>query len=206
LPLEYPTFRPIHLVWAVLIGLVAGAAGLLVDRLVGWMRVTTRRLDARSVVITATAGGLGLGILYVIGGSEVRFRGIPELVLLVQHTDHAGGALLAAAVKVAATALCLATGYRGGKIFPAAFIGGAVGLTAHLAVSAIPLPVAVGVGMAAAMATALKAPIAAGLCTAVLLVPSLLPLALIGAVVAHTAHLLGDQVAASRASAASVTD
>jgi hypothetical protein len=57
------------------------------------------------------------------------------------------------------------------------------------------MPLAVAVGLAAAMATAMGTPATAALITASLLSPALLPLALIGIVTAHSVHLLADQLA-----------
>jgi H+/Cl- antiporter ClcA len=196
LGIEYLRFRPIHLVWVVLIGVVAGAAGLIVDRSTVILRRFTRRVDARSVVITGALGGLVLGVLYAIGGVNVRFSGMPELVHLVADTHHTRGALLALAVKAVATAWCLAAGYRGGKIFPVVFVGGATGLALHLLITSIPVGLAVGVGLAAALATALAAPVMAAMLTASLVGTALMPLALLGVVVAHVVHLLAGQVAA----------
>ncbi|MEI8238583.1 MAG: chloride channel protein [Actinomycetota bacterium] len=197
LPIDYPHFHVMHLVWAVLIGMVAGAAGLLVDRSMRLLRRFTRLLDARGVVLTGAVGGLVLGVLYAIGGVNVRFSGMPELLHLVADSHHVSRAVWALVVKVAATAWCLAVGYRGGKIFPVVFVGGAVGLALHLMLTQIPLPVAVGVGLSAAMATALAAPATAAMIAAALVGPALLPLALLGIVVAHTVHLLADQVRAA---------
>lgn len=195
LPLEYLNFRPIHLLWAVLLGVGAGAVGLAVHRGVALLRTVTVKLDARSVMISTTAGGVILGVLYAIGGENVRFAGIPELLGLIGDTDTAWQALGAMAIKVIATSVCLAAGYRGGQIFPVAFAGGAAGLALHLAFPSIPMPLAVAVGLAAAMTTALNAPATAALIVVAMLSPSLVPLALIGVVVAHTVHILVAQLA-----------
>lgn len=202
LPLDYTQFRAMHLLWAVLIGILAGAVGLAVDRAVHLMRQITSKVDARSVILTTTIGGVLLGILYAIGGENVRFSGIPELLQLAADTDTARTALAAIAIKVLATALCLAVGYRGGKIFPVAFAGGATGLAVHLMFPSIPMPVAVAVGLAAAMGTALGAPATAAIIVASMLSPTLLPLALVGIVSAHTVHILGAQLASQRKLAA----
>jgi H+/Cl- antiporter ClcA len=188
----------VHVVWVIFIAVVAGAAGLIVDRAVVLMRRVTLRLDSRSVVLTGAVGGVVLGVLYAVGGVDVRFSGMPELVHLVAREDHAWGALLALAVKAAATAWCLAAGYRGGKIFPVMFVGGATGLALHLVIHPIPLDLAIGVGLAAAMATALAAPVMAAMLAAAIVGPALMPMALLGVVVAHVAHLLAGQVAAPR--------
>ena len=200
--LDYAGFHTIHLLWAILIGIVAGAIGLLVDRATRILRRVTLRSDARSVVLTSVVGGVVLGILYAIGGPDVRFAGIPQLDVLVAGTHRVGPAVLAVAVKVLATAWCLAAGYRGGKIFPIAFAGGATGLAIHLAFDGIPLPLAVGVGLSASMATALGTPMTAALIAASLLPSDLLPLALLAIVAAHTVHLLAERVEAGGAHAA----
>ncbi len=197
LPFTYSTFHMTDLLWAVLIGVVAGAAGLLVDRVLRAMRVVTRRIDATSIVLTAGVGGLGLGLLYVVGGETVRFSGIPELLAGVATTETAWKALFLAAIKILATSWCLAVGFRGGKIFPAAYIGGMVGLSLHLFVHAIPVEVAWGVGLAAAIATALGSPVLAVVVVASVECPAMLPLAVVGVVAAHTVHLLGDQLRAA---------
>jgi H+/Cl- antiporter ClcA len=200
--LEYGGFHTIHVLWAVLIGIAAGAVGLSVDRVMHVLRRLTIRLDARSIMLTATIGGLVLGILYAIGGPHVRFAGIPELGGLVADTEHVGPALFAVGIKILATAWCLAAGYRGGKIFPVAFAGGAIGLAIHLAVPSIPMPLAVGVGLSAAMATALGTPVTGALLAASLLTPNLVPLALLGVVAAHVVHLLAKYMEAQRSPAA----
>ena len=61
LPLEYIDFRPMHLVWAVVVGIIAGALGLVVHRAVTAMRPITRRLDSRSAILTTTLGGVQIG-------------------------------------------------------------------------------------------------------------------------------------------------
>jgi H+/Cl- antiporter ClcA len=195
LPLGYEGFAPGHVLWALALGVVAGAVGLAVARLVPLLRTVTRRIDQRSVVLTATLGGLGLGVLYVIGGPEVRFAGIPEILILVAESPDAGVALFAVAVKLLATAWCLAAGYRGGKIFPIAFLGAAAGLVVHALFDGLPVSVALGCGIAGALATGLGTPITAALVAGAVLGPEMLPVAVISVVVAHTVHLLAAQLA-----------
>jgi len=195
LPFDYPTFRPVHLAWAVLVGVVAGAAGLLIDRLVPLLRRLTVRLDARHVLVTTTLGGLVLGLLYVAGGVETRFTGFPELLFLMRDDPALGTVIVVLLVKTVATAWSLAAGYRGGRIFPAAFIGGAAGLALHGVFPSLPMVVAVSVGLSAAMVTAVGMPVTALLSSAALLPSRLLPLAVLGGVAAHAVHLLAEQLA-----------
>jgi H+/Cl- antiporter ClcA len=194
LPFEYEPFRTMHLVWAVVVGVAAGFGGLLIDRLVPVLRRITRVTDARHVLLTTTAAGFLLGVLYAIGGTEVRFSGIPELVAVVADTDGVGAALGIVAIKIVATALCLAAGYRGGKIFPVAFVGGGTGLALHLLIDGVPLYVAVAVGIASAMVTAMRLPATAALTAASILSPVVLPIALLGLVAAYAVHLLADHL------------
>ena len=64
----------------------------------------------------------------------------------------------------------------------------------HIMIDAIPLPVALGCGIAAALATGMGTPMTAALITAAVLGPELLPVGIVSVVVAHTVHLLSDQL------------
>lgn len=196
LQLGFDTFERGDLVWAAVVGVAAGATVLVFRRLVAVLRRAAIRLEKMHLVVATTSGGLLLGVLYAVGGTEVRFSGVPELQLLVESTDTTGRALLAVGVKVIATALCLAVGYRGGKIFPLTFVGGALGLAAHLAWDRIPLPVAVTAGLAGAIAVGVEAPVVATLIAAALVGPGLLPLAVVAVVAAYSVFLAGGQLAA----------
>jgi len=195
LPFEYHVFRPIHPVWAVVVGVVAGAAGLMIDRSMVAMRRVTKRLDARHIVLTTTVGGLVLGILYAVGGEQTRLPGFPELVRLMADEPDAGTVLVVVLVKILASAWCLAVGYRGGKIFPVAVVGGAVGLLLHELIPSLPVVVAVSVGICAAMVTALGLPVTALLGAVARLPPDLLPPGVLGGVTAYTVHLAAEALA-----------
>ena len=175
---------------------IFGAGSATEDRLIPFLRPLTSRLDAKNILITTTLGGFGLGLIFVVGGDEARFSGVPELLQVTGGNLAMGAVLLAVVAKVAATAWCVSVGFRGGKIFPVAFIGGATGSALHLVIHGIPVGVAVGGGIAAALATGLRAPVTAVLIAASLVGPELLPLAVICVVVSHATHLLADQLAA----------
>ncbi len=199
LPIGFSGSLSGDILWAILVGVVAGYLGLSVDRVVAFMRRFTRRIDAKSVILTTTLGGFVLGLIYLVGPSSIRFTGIPELAFLVEDAETAWTAASATVLKVVATAWCLAAGYRGGRIFPLAFVGGAAGLLIHFLVPSSPIWVLVACGLAASMATGLGMPVTAGLIAAVIVGPELLPLALIAVVVAHTVHLLAAQIVSVRA-------
>ncbi|MGO1177975.1 MAG: hypothetical protein ACTMLC_01460, partial [Cellulosimicrobium funkei] len=59
--------------------------------------------------------------------------------------------LLMAVVKVAALVVAAAAGFRGGRIFPAVFIGVALGLSASSLVPAVPPAIAVSAGVLGAV-------------------------------------------------------
>ncbi|MDX6312449.1 MAG: hypothetical protein QOF44_1913 [Streptomyces sp.] len=148
--------------WAVLMGLVIGAA-------VHWV-IVGGRIAARFVsvhplrnTVLCALGAAGCAALYaVITGrspSEVSLSGQATLTQLAAH-PHAwsvGSLVAVLAFKTVAYALCLGS-LRGGPTFPALFLGGAVGVL----VSPLPgLGVVPGMaaGMAAASAAALRLPV-----------------------------------------------
>jgi H+/Cl- antiporter ClcA len=70
-------------------------------------------------------GGLVLGVLGVIGGRESLFKGLTEMKdVSASIGDYSAGHLaLLAGVKLVALLVAAAAGFRGGRIFPALFVG-----------------------------------------------------------------------------------
>ena len=97
--------------------------------------------------------------------------------------------IVLAIAKLFATSLLLATGWKGGYIFPIMFASVALGLAANLLFPGIPVAVAVAATMAGALVAALKAPLFAALFTTVLVQKETAP-AMAVAIVA-SALLLG---------------
>jgi H+/Cl- antiporter ClcA len=97
--------------------------------------------------------------------------------------------IVLAIAKLFATSLLLATGWKGGYIFPIMFASVALGLGANLLFPGIPVAVAVAATMAGALVAALKAPLFAALFTTVLVQKETAP-AMAVAIVA-SALLLG---------------
>ncbi|MDP0726227.1 chloride channel protein, partial [Klebsiella pneumoniae] len=84
-------------------------------------------------------GGLLLGIVGTIGGPLTLFKGLDEMQQLAfSQTLTAADFLLIALVKLAALVLASASGFRGGRIFPAGVVGGALGVVLHAPVGAGP--------------------------------------------------------------------
>lgn len=98
-------------------------------------------------LLAITAGGLVLGVLGMIGGPLTLFKGLDEMKELATADKSAGQLALIAVVKIAALLVAASCGFRGGRIFPAVFIGVACGLLAHSLVTGIPLAVAISAGV-----------------------------------------------------------
>lgn len=195
LALGFESFQSGDIIWAVLIGTSAGALGVVFAKLLDVLRRLAVRAEGVHLLLATVAGGFVVGVLYAIAGDEVRFSGVPELQFLIASTETAGAAFLAVAAKLVATAVCLSVGYRGGKIFPLTFAGGALGLAIHLVWNGIPLPVAVTAGLAGTIAVGVEAPVVAALITAAVVGPAMLPLAIVAIVSAYSVFLLSGRLA-----------
>ena len=103
----------------------------------------------RNPVIPLTVAGAILGILGVIGGEVTLFKGLTQMGELTQNADSmtVWQLTLVALVKIAALLIAASAGFRGGRIFPSAFIGVAIGLVAHAIVPAVPTSLAVACGV-----------------------------------------------------------
>ena len=103
----------------------------------------------RHPVLYLTLGGVLLGALGAIGGPLTLFKGAEEMKQLTALADgmSTGQLVLITLVKVAALLVAATSGFRGGRIFPAAFIGVSVGLVAHSLVPDIPLSLAISAGV-----------------------------------------------------------
>ena len=98
--------------------------------------------------IYTTIGGIILGVLGAIGGPVTLFKGGQQMVDLVQRAEDytAVQLLFIIAIKLAALLIAATAGFRGGRIFPAVFIGVAVGLLAQAIIPGVPLGLALACG------------------------------------------------------------
>ncbi len=160
--------RASDLLLAVPLGLVGALAGAIFmiafKRLHHLMQPLKNHLIVRGLI-----GGLGLGIAGALLPLTL-FSGEEQTAILIRDAATLGVLLLIvlALVKLLITTLCLATGWKGGYIFPTMFAGTALGLAAHLIFPAIPAAVAVAATMGGAMVATMKAPIFSALFVAVL--------------------------------------
>ncbi|MEU0355437.1 ion channel protein [Streptomyces cyaneofuscatus] len=144
--LSLPAYSGPH--WGDLLSalLIASAGALLGMVVVYAFPVAHRAFRAlRYPVLTLTAGGLVLGLLGALGGHLTLFKGLEEVKEITADPDgwSAGEFAVMAVVKAAALVVAATCGFRGGRIFPAVFVGVALGLCAHALVDAVPPTLAV---------------------------------------------------------------
>lgn len=125
---------------AAMIGLAALAA----------FPVVYRTLHAlRHPIIIATVGGFVLGLLGLLGGPITMFKGLEQIGELLKNADDYDASQLAAIAGIKIVALLVAASalFRGGRVFPATFVGVALGLLGHALIPALPLGLAVSCGV-----------------------------------------------------------
>ncbi|MET9501556.1 ion channel protein [Streptomyces sp. NPDC006622] len=103
----------------------------------------------RHPLLALPAGGVVLGLLAALGGHLTLFKGLDEVGELAHDPEGwtAGEFATMTVVKLAALLVAAACGFRGGRIFPAVFVGVALGLTAHALVPAVHPAVGVATGV-----------------------------------------------------------
>ncbi|MFF3461664.1 ion channel protein [Streptomyces sp. NPDC001984] len=103
----------------------------------------------RHPMLMLPAGGVVLGALGTLGGHLTLFKGLTEVADLARDPDgwSAGQFAVMAVVKLAALIVAASCGFRGGRIFPAVFIGSALGLCAHALVPGVHPAVGVSAGV-----------------------------------------------------------
>ncbi|MEW2165496.1 ion channel protein [Streptomyces sp. NPDC007084] len=100
-------------------------------------------------MVALPVGGLLLGLLGCLGGPLTLFKGLDQIAELARHPDDysTGRLALMTGVKLVALVVAATCGFRGGRIFPAVFVGAAFGLFAHAVVPAVPLSVGLAAGV-----------------------------------------------------------
>jgi H+/Cl- antiporter ClcA len=162
------TARVSDLFYAAPLGLIGGIVGLFFMVLLKRLQVLFQPLKSH-LVLRGLLGGLGMGIIGALLPLTL-FSGEAETHDLITHAAEIGVLMLVvmSLAKLLATTLVLATGWKGGYIFPIMFAGVALGLAANLIIPDIPVAVAVAATMAGALVAALRAPLFAALLTTTL--------------------------------------
>ncbi len=157
----FPQYQPrlTDLLLAVPLGLTGALAGAIFILAVARLRKLMQPLHDR-LILRGLIGGVGLGLAGALL-PLVLFSGEEQTTVLIKDAAVLGVLTLIglALVKLLVTSLCLATGWKGGYIFPTMFAGVALGMAVHLIFPGIPLAVAVASTMGGAMVATMKAPI-----------------------------------------------
>ena len=138
----YPQMHFVDILSGAIVTLIAIAVGMVAVWCLPRLHALMNRL--KNPVLTLGLGGLLLGILGAAGGHITLFKGLEEMQqIALSQTLTAGDFLLIALVKLAALVIAAASGFRGGRIFPAVFVGVALGFMLHAHVEAVPAAITV---------------------------------------------------------------
>jgi H+/Cl- antiporter ClcA len=150
--------------WQLLAGIGLGLfAAVVVTLLVTVIRLAVRMFSRLEVpaIVRPLIGGLVFGIVGVILPLTM-FTGSDQLKTVAQTGGVLGAGLLAALVvgKILTFAISEASGFVGGPIFPALFIGGTAGVLVHQVFPDVPLGLAFTCMLAAVPGAMISAPFA----------------------------------------------
>ncbi|WP_414445903.1 ion channel protein [Citrobacter europaeus] len=138
-------YTQMHLI-DILSGAVVAAIAIAAGMVAVWCLPRLHRLMHRlkHPVLILGVGGFILGILGVIGGPLTLFKGLDEMQQMAfSQTLGTLDYFMLAVIKLAALVVAAASGFRGGRIFPAVFVGVALGLMLHAHVEAVPAAITV---------------------------------------------------------------
>ncbi|EIZ0558335.1 ion channel protein [Escherichia coli] len=130
----------------ILSGAIVAAIAIAAGMVAVWclLRLHAMMNQMKNPVLVLGIGGFILGILGVIGGPVSLFKGLDEMQQMVANQAFStSDYFLLAVIKLAALVVAAASGFRGGRIFPAVFVGVALGLMLHEHVPAVPAAITV---------------------------------------------------------------
>ncbi|EKP5621633.1 ion channel protein [Escherichia coli] len=130
----------------ILSGAIVAAIAIAAGMVAVWClpRLHAMMHQIKNPVLMLGIGGFILGILGVMGGPVSLFKGLDEMQQMVANQAFStSDYFLLAVIKLAALVVAAASGFRGGRIFPAVFVGVALGLMLHEHVPAVPAAITV---------------------------------------------------------------
>ncbi|EFJ3366169.1 ion channel protein [Escherichia coli] len=130
----------------ILSGAIVAAIAIAAGMVAVWClpRLHAMMHQMKNPVLVLGIGGFILGILGVIGGPVSLFKGLDEMQQMVANQAFStSDYFLLAVIKLAALVVAAASGFRGRRIFPAVFVGVALGLMLHEHVPAVPAAITV---------------------------------------------------------------
>ncbi|NUS44456.1 MAG: ion channel protein [Mycobacteriaceae bacterium] len=153
LSVRVPDYRDARLVDVLTGSGIAVVAALLCVLAVYLFPVVHRLFHSVHPTLALSAGGMVLGVLAVVGGELTMFKGLDEMKTLTATAGDrsVAGLALITVVKLGALLIAASCGFRGGRIFPAVFVGVGVGLTACAAFHTVPTAVGVASGVLGAL-------------------------------------------------------
>lgn len=172
---DYGGFRDIYLIYAIGLGLAGAVVGIVFINLYKKMRALFEPMEDRPVLL-GLIGGLGLGVAGMLFPLTL-FMGSEQLQVLVNQATTISILLLVALliVKIVLIAFSFSTGFAGGYIFPAFFIGGTLGIFLYRLCPFIPLTVCLACVIAGVSVSLLRSPIAIALILAIIFDNTLIP-------------------------------
>jgi H+/Cl- antiporter ClcA len=148
--------------WHLAMGAIFGVVAAALSWLLGMTVYTIRRWVLPAVsnqIARATLGGLMLGLIAVALPLTIA-SGKSQLGIEIEHVETIGAGLLIGVVfaKIVAVAISLTTGFIGGPVMPALFIGGTAGLAIHALFPGIPVALAFSAMLVALPGVSIGAP------------------------------------------------
>jgi H+/Cl- antiporter ClcA len=148
--------------WHLGMGAILGVVAAALSWLLGMTVYTIRRWILPAVsnqIARATLGGLILGLIAVALPLTLA-SGKTQLGVEIEHVEMLGAGLLigVVAAKIVAVAISLTTGFIGGPVMPALFIGGTAGLAIHALFPGIPVALAFSAMLVALPGVSIGAP------------------------------------------------
>ena len=139
---HYTQMRIVDIFSGAVVAAIAIAAGMVAVWCLPRLHALLHRL--KNPVLILGVGGFLLGLLGVMGGPLTLFKGLDEMQQMAfSQTLGTTDFFMLAVIKLAALVIAEASGFRGGRIFPAVFIGVALGLMLHAHVEAVPAAITV---------------------------------------------------------------
>lgn len=175
------------LLWGGVAAVVGSALAAIFTLLVGALRRLAVLVPG---LLRPAAGGAVLGVLAIWSSAALTF-GEAQISVLGLGTWSASTLAAALVAKLVASAVCLATGWRGGFIIPLFFVGATAGQLIHLAVPSVDATVLMAACMVATNVGVTKTPVGSTLVIAKMAGLQLLPSTTLAAV---GAMLLTNQV------------
>ena len=139
---HYQQMRLVDILSGAVVAAIAIALGMVAVWCLPRLHALMHRL--KHPVLILGLGGFILGVIGALGGHITLFKGLDEMhQLAFSQTLTTTDLLFIALMKLAALVVAAASGFRGGRIFPAVFVAVALGLMLHAHVNAVPAAITV---------------------------------------------------------------